>query len=392
MYFYKLIDAKLQCIKPYRMFVQSKRIILLLWIVYFPVKTVFPQAHVSKNNYTGAWETPTSWSPTWTNPQNNIVGYDITINGYITLNDSLSFSGSSGNLIINDTLVIMGDLFLDNNNVLRINDNGILIIRGNLHIHNHVNSFVNGYLIITGGIDKHGPIDEGSMTSNDNRVKIFIGGTITPGLTNRSNFPALNCTAPLSIPYPGSGCSFGNMTDIISDPVYLFFQSTCPPPNAGPDQEITSVYETKMKAVLSSSASGEWSLISGSGHISDIHSPTTLITGLADGENIFLWKVRNGNCETSARVKITVLDIFVPTVITPNGDGKNDYFKISKNIGRVELIILNRWGNEEYINSDYKNDWDGRNNKGAELPFDTYFYVLKFENGKIIRGSVLIKR
>jgi gliding motility-associated-like protein len=56
------------------------------------------------------------------------------------------------------------------------------------------------------------------------------------------------------------------------------------------------------------------------------------------------------------------------------------------------LIIFNRWGNEEYSNSNYKNDWDGRNNKGTELPYDTYFYVLKLENGKIKKGSVLVKR
>ena len=147
-----------------------------------------------------------------------------------------------------------------------------------------------------------------------------------------------------------------------------------------------------MKAELSSSETGEWSLISGSGHISDIHSPTTRVTELSIGENIFLWKVRNGNCEASAEVKITVYDLFIPSVITPNGDGKNDYFKISEIIGQVELIIFNRWGNEEYTNDNYLNDWDGRNNKGEELPNDTYFYILKFENGKIKKGSVLIKR
>jgi gliding motility-associated-like protein len=161
---------------------------------------------------------------------------------------------------------------------------------------------------------------------------------------------------------------------------------------AGQDQELKFVFETRMNAELSSSETGEWSLISGSGHISDIHSPTTMITELSTGENIFLWKVRNGNCEASAKIKITVYDLFVPSVITPDGDGKNDYFKIIENIGQVELIIFNRWGNEEYTNGNYLNDWDGRNNKGAELPNDTYFYVLIFENGKIKKGSVLIKR
>jgi gliding motility-associated-like protein len=161
---------------------------------------------------------------------------------------------------------------------------------------------------------------------------------------------------------------------------------------AGPDQELTFIFETQMTAELSSSETGEWSLISGSGHISDIHSPTTRITELSTGENMFLWKVQNGNCEASAEVRITIHDLLIPSVITPNGDGKNDYFKISENIGKVELIIVNRWGNEEYTNGNYLNDWDGRNNKGSELPNDTYFYILKFENGKIKKGSVLIKR
>jgi gliding motility-associated-like protein len=160
----------------------------------------------------------------------------------------------------------------------------------------------------------------------------------------------------------------------------------------GPDQELKFVFETQMKAELSSSETGEWSLISGTGHMSDIHSPTTMVTELSFGENRFLWKVWNGNCEASDEVKITVYDLFVPSVITPNGDGKNDYFKISEFVGQVELIIFNRWGNEEYTNGNYLNDWDGRNNKGTELPNDTYFYILKFEDGKIKKGSVLIKR
>jgi gliding motility-associated-like protein len=161
---------------------------------------------------------------------------------------------------------------------------------------------------------------------------------------------------------------------------------------AGPDQNLKFTFETQMNAELSSSETGEWSLISGSGDIVDIHSPTTRINKLSIGENKFLWKVLNGKCEDTAEVKITVFDVFVPSVITPNGDGKNDYFKISEFNGKVELIIFNRWGNEEYRSDNYLNDWDGRNNKGAELPNDTYFYILKFENGRVSKGSVFIKR
>ena len=161
---------------------------------------------------------------------------------------------------------------------------------------------------------------------------------------------------------------------------------------AGKDQELKFIFETQMQAELSSSETGEWSLISGLAHISNIQSPTTMITELSNGENIFLWTVRNGNCEATSEVKITVYDIFVPSVITPNDDNKNDYFKITENIGQIELIIFNKWGNEEYKNGNYLNDWEGRNNRGVKLPNDTYFYVLKFDKGKIKKGSVLIKR
>jgi gliding motility-associated-like protein len=102
--------------------------------------------------------------------------------------------------------------------------------------------------------------------------------------------------------------------------------------------------------------------------------------------------VKTGSCEASTKVIITVLDLIIPSVITPNGDGKNDYFMIGEMPDPIELIIFNKWGNREYNSSNYLNDWDGRNSKGTELPADTYFYLLKFKNGKIKKGSVLLIR
>jgi len=162
--------------------------------------------------------------------------------------------------------------------------------------------------------------------------------------------------------------------------------------NAGPDQELKFKFEATMDAVLSLTETGEWSLISGSGQIGDIFSPTTSVSGLSMGENVFLWKVSNGNCEASAEITITVNNIPVPSAITPNGDGKNDYFLIGEIIGNAELLIINRWGNEVYSNMNYSNDWNGKNNNNEDLPNDTYFYILKFDNGEVVKGSLLIKR
>ena len=447
---------------------QIKLIICLLCLFCLPDHPVFSQNHSSIDNYTGDWETPASWNPTWPVPQTVIDENDITINGYITLNDSLSFTGNGSILTINDTLVVRGNFLLGNNNDVRINDNGILIVQGNFTMNNQTIVTANGYLIITGDFTKKGA--QGSLTSNDNPVKIFIGGKISPAVLTSANaaFPSLNCIAPVTARHPDSNCSYGNMTDLKNDPIYPFFLSTLcnlatpvitasgpitfcsgdkvtltsspgakyswstgettssilvttsgsytvkiidnsgcvsaaavpavvtvnrkPEAEAGPDQELTFVFETRMEAVLAASEKGEWSLISGTGHIKDNHSPTTIVTDLSLGENIFLWKVGIGDCEDSSKVKITVNDLFIPSVITPDGDGKNDYFKISEYDGKVRLIIINQWGIEEYTNENYSNDWDGRNNKGRELPTDTYFYILKFENSTIRKGSVLIKR
>ena len=210
------------------MIVQMKRIIFLLWIFCLSVQAVFSQ-HSSKNNYTGDWTTPTSWSPTWFSPQTNNLTSDITINGYITVNGSLSFSILPSNLIINDTLVIYGDLTLGLLTNLTINGNGILIVRGNLTIGVFSNIITNNYIVITGDVLKLGSTNTGSFISNNNPEKVFIGGDISPSSLhiNKPNFLALNCSAPVTIRYPHSNCSYGDMTDIINDPIYPFFQSTC---------------------------------------------------------------------------------------------------------------------------------------------------------------------
>ena len=909
------------------MIVPMKRSIEVLLILLVQCITMFSQPYSSKDNFTGAWETPESWDPTWLSPQSYINGYNISINGFITANGNISFTGSACVLTVHDTLVIKGDLTLDNNNDLTINDGGILIVRGNLTIGNQTRIVSDGYCIITGNLIKGSSINSGSFTSNDNPMKVFIGGSISSvGLTdNNPDYPVLNTVSPATIPYPNSVSAFGNANDLMNDPIYSFFQTTCttttptitaggpttfcaggsvtlnsstgstyvwstgattasindtaagnytvqvtnadgcmsalsvativtvhalpvtpiitaggpttfctggsvtltsseastylwstgattpaintatagsytvqvtdangcksapaaatitavnplpvvnagtdvvipngtsttidatvtgtgpftyswspsvklvnaftedpatvnlatttvytltatsattscansdevtvtisggplsstpsadpaticagtnvqlhalasggsgsythtwtstpvgftssaanpvvnpavnttyhvavydgfntvnssiavmvyalpatptitagglttfcaggsvmltssagstylwstgattasinagttesftvqvtnasgclsgssaatmvtvnplpvtptitaggpttfcdggsvmltssagsvylwstgattpsinasatdgytvqvtdaagcqgavsvamivtvnalpaiptvaargpitfcqgdsvtltasagssylwstgattpaiiaatsgsytvqvtdangcqsvssaaatavanaqPVANAGPDQQLQFVFESLMQAELSPSETGEWSLISGSGNFADIHSPTSRVTELSLGENSFLWKAMNGGCNASEEVIITVNDLFVPTVITPNVDGKNDYFILGEHTGRVELIIFNSWGNIEYATDNYEDDWSGRNKKGEELPGDTYFYVLNFENGNIKKGSVLI--
>ncbi len=78
---------------------------------------------------------------------------------------------------------------------------------------------------------------------------------------------------------------------------------------------------------------------------------------------------------TSIVIEYVNCEIEVPNVITPNGDGVNDYLFI-KDVERLEweVIVYNRWGNKVYENKNYKNDISsGFTGKG--LAEGVYYYV-----------------
>lgn len=86
--------------------------------------------------------------------------------------------------------------------------------------------------------------------------------------------------------------------------------------------------------------------------------------------------------------------VFVPNVLTPNGDGFNDTWLI-KNIQlfpKNSVKIVNRWGDLVFETNDYQNNWDGTYS-GGNLPAGTYYYILEV-GGQwgILKGDVTIIR
>ena len=75
----------------------------------------------------------------------------------------------------------------------------------------------------------------------------------------------------------------------------------------------------------------------------------------------------------------------IPTLITPNGDGKNDTFEIEdlEYYSSHSLQILNRWGKKVLESSDYKNDWQGE--------AGVYFYSLIMD-GKMFSDWLLVEK
>lgn len=82
-------------------------------------------------------------------------------------------------------------------------------------------------------------------------------------------------------------------------------------------------------------------------------------------------------------------EIIVPNVITPDGNGVNEAFKVThlELYPNSSLIIYNRWGGKVYESQDYQNNW-----RADSLDDGTYFFVLDVHREKSHSGFVSVFR
>ncbi|MFZ2285479.1 MAG: gliding motility-associated C-terminal domain-containing protein [Bacteroidales bacterium] len=166
--------------------------------------------------------------------------------------------------------------------------------------------------------------------------------------------------------------------------------------DAGPDQELTYLFTTTLNALApDANSAGTWSVESGSGHFANQNDPQTTVSDLGLGENILIWSVSNSVCPPVLDyVTINVRNLVIPTLITPDMNGLNDFFFLEgiEVLGKVELIVFDRRGALVFENKEYDNLWHGTDYNGRPLPDDTYFYVIRAENGLSISGYLYIRR
>jgi len=91
------------------------------------------------------------------------------------------------------------------------------------------------------------------------------------------------------------------------------------------------------------------------------------------------------------------IELNIPNVFTPNGDGINDLFEIpgvSWQCDTFHIIIFNRWENTFFESHDPRVMWNGKNDHGIEASDDVYFYTLyiKKHSGKEykIHGTITL--
>jgi gliding motility-associated-like protein len=118
-----------------------------------------------------------------------------------------------------------------------------------------------------------------------------------------------------------------------------------------------------------------------------------LLNGLYPGQYTYTLEIEG--CKSySASMNLLVLDceLTIPNVFTPNGDGKNDLFRIEnlEHFKNSYMVIYDRWGMKVFESDDYANNWwDGRNHSDG-----VYFFVLHVTHGVIkqYNGTITLMR
>ena len=107
-----------------------------------------------------------------------------------------------------------------------------------------------------------------------------------------------------------------------------------------------------------------------------------LITATVNGESITFG--------SPARVKFSPINIYVPRVFTPNGDGSNDQLKpILVGIATFHYFsVYNRWGNLIFTTEDPNRGWDGTF-KGVPQPVETYLWIAE---GIDVSGKTIVQK
>jgi gliding motility-associated-like protein len=127
----------------------------------------------------------------------------------------------------------------------------------------------------------------------------------------------------------------------------------------------------------------------------NVLSPTT--NPVMDNTTYTLTAESDDGCVASKSVIVKIVkEFYMPNAFTPNGDGKNDVFRIPPAISvkLKEFSIYNQWGTKVFSTEDSSKGWDGTIS-GKKQAAGVYVYIINAtnENGSVfLKGSFIMIR
>ncbi|MBC8109989.1 MAG: gliding motility-associated C-terminal domain-containing protein, partial [Verrucomicrobia bacterium] len=149
----------------------------------------------------------------------------------------------------------------------------------------------------------------------------------------------------------------------------------------------------------------KWEQLSGDAlrWVSQNNNQSCVVTGMSIGEYVMRLTVTDDKGLSSfAEIKIAVRTgatadaLITQKVLSPNGDNKNDDWKILgiEAYPELDVMVINEKGQTVFRQKSYVNGqaWDGKQN-GKDLPEGAYFYLIRDNNNTVIkRGSFVLMR
>jgi gliding motility-associated-like protein len=115
--------------------------------------------------------------------------------------------------------------------------------------------------------------------------------------------------------------------------------------------------------------------------LSDTHGQS-LTAIISQSSWITVQAIDANNCSATDSILINLAEcdgsIFVPNAFTPNGDGRNDLYRVFARCAELSsLKIFNRWGEKVWETEDINQGWDGTY-RGAAQPTEVYVYLISY--------------
>ncbi len=116
-------------------------------------------------------------------------------------------------------------------------------------------------------------------------------------------------------------------------------------------------------------------------------SPTHTYAAPGTYQPRLLARYNQGRCETSATLPpVAVLERKIANIITPNGDAKNQTFRLGPDCP-VHLQVYSRWGQLVLDAPTYRDDWSA-----PGQPDGVYYYLITYPDGHRLKGWLEVRR
>lgn len=154
----------------------------------------------------------------------------------------------------------------------------------------------------------------------------------------------------------------------------------------------TFLHDTSMDAVT-------WHWDFGNGMTSGAQNPQTLLPYGTHTSIRLVISAASGCTDTIIQIFTPatyddLVQVSLPNVFTPNGDGENDLFTLGTNafLGPcASMEVMNRWGQTVYLSQGNEIGWDGRTMAGLPAIPGTCFHVVRVKDFRF-KGSVALLR